>query len=317
MVSLFILIVVMISGCTIPGTDVNLPDFGILGGQEVKEFKNDIIVISDIQAIPSRDVKSGQTMKLRVYLKNLEGVDAEAKKNVEVRLYNVCDLFDTTIDYCPGTVSNDICIINNFYPQSTQTVSWELRAKHVNVETSCDIGIYVKYDHKSFTTTQIAYINKDEYERLILQGKKTSEKGKMVVGEGPIKAYLEVKDQPVLVSNENPGITVLYFWLENKGNGELDGNKIYPRGTGKNTFSITSDNIIGINNENIQTCIEKKLPENNRFIEFIGKSTPKYMCKIKLSHPQAVVETEKIFSIDSEINYAYKFSKKLEITVKP
>ena len=52
------------------------------------------------------------------------------------------------------------------------------------------------------------------------------------MGEGPVKSYIEVSGQPIMIdtsdgrTGEKAGKGMMTFWVENKGSGELEGNEI-------------------------------------------------------------------------------------------
>lgn len=307
--TIILIFIVLISGCIVPGTDIDIPDFGLFGKQPVKEFRHDVIGITSILVTPSRYIKGGETINLRVFLKNFQKPEFSPKNDISVKIFNDCQLFeDKKLVYCPGNKNEDVCEIDNFYPQSEKSVVWEMKAKDINVETSCDIGISVEYKHNSHTTTQVVYLNKEEYERLVLQGRGSEKKGIMFVGEGPIKAYLEFPDQPIIVSEENKGRSIAYFWIENKGTGIVSGNKVEIK-----HININSKNIESEDNKEIKECFFKDLES----IEFVGKKTPKFACKVKLKNGVEIA-SESIFTIDVDINeYKYTFVKTINVVVQP
>ncbi|MEM5871580.1 MAG: hypothetical protein QW051_01770, partial [Candidatus Aenigmatarchaeota archaeon] len=101
---LLISLLIFTSGCTIPGTDIEipfLPDiFG--GGMSVKEQRDDVIIIDKLDALPSKTVRSGQTIRLRAVIKNLQQPVYSPIDNVTIQLYNYCDMFKVEGEICTG-----------------------------------------------------------------------------------------------------------------------------------------------------------------------------------------------------------------------
>lgn len=307
----FLLPLLMISGCVIPGTDFRIPIISDLFGPNIEEFRHDVVFIQSLQAIPSNTIRSGQTLTLRAYVQNLQKPESDPQKDVEIELYDDCGIFDTKGSICTGgTFQKTKCTIEKMYPQSTAIVDWKMTAESLNIKTPCDVGVLVKYDYTTHTTSSVSFVNQQELENLIAQGKQFSEKGTIVVGEGPVKSYIEVPDQPVMIdarggkTGEDAGKGMMTFWVENKGSGELEENRII-----KNDIKIDcSDQVNGCDN-----CKGKIHADG---LKLIGKSSPKYSCEVYPRNTELVVQ-EKTYQLTSEISYTYKFTKKIKLTVEP
>ncbi|HDD46160.1 MAG TPA: hypothetical protein ENG42_01680 [Candidatus Aenigmarchaeota archaeon] len=292
-------LIVLISGCTIPGTNIELPFLGA----SVKEYSDDVVVIDMIRVTPSSEIRSGESATLRVYIKNVMESSEREPQNVKVSLYNDCNLFDINLISCSGDKGGKkegerTCNIGTLGPQSTGIIEWKLKAKRVSVENTCDIGIMVKYEYITHSTSSVTFVNKKEYERLLMEGKKISSTARISVGEGPIKPYVEVRGQPIIVE-DNEGSGLMRFWIENKGKGELYGDKIKLR-------ELKGEGITGV-----EDC-KKKAKE----IRIIGRKSPFYVCEIKLGGGERV-ELEKTYWINAKIEYTYSFRKTIRVDVKP
>lgn len=336
-------LVILSSGCTIPGTDFEIPFLpNIFPGMQVNEQRHDVIVIESLQAVPSSNTRSGQSTRLRAVVRNLQQPEYDPVEDVVIGLYNDCGIFEVTGEFCSGTDKPEYkqetgmvqCSISKFHPQSTAIVEWKLEAKDVNVETSCKVGVLAKYDYETYSTGSVTFVNKAELERLISEGKSYSETGIATIGEGPLKPYIEILNQPIVVDDSAKGI--MSFWLENKGNGIVqigDSGK----DNGNVVFSCDSRdrNQICLNVESIregqkelvlsktgpqvtlEECIREHLRNNNAyFTNFLGKATPKYSCEITLEDPSRVKQ-EKTYQITADVHYGYKFNKEIMLTVKP
>ncbi|MCX6817981.1 MAG: hypothetical protein NTU57_03925 [Candidatus Aenigmarchaeota archaeon] len=359
-----LLLVVFSSGCTVPGLDIEIPGipdiFG--GGMNVQEQRHDIISIERLDAIPSATVRSGQSIRLRAVAKDLQAAEYNAIDKVEIGLYNTCGMFEVQGETCSGKTTNwDKDVTNDYssctvkmYPQSTTLVEWKLTAKEINVETPCKIGVMARYYYKTYASGSVTFVNKAEVERLVNEGKSFSETGTLVVGEGPVKPYIEVLSQPLIIDASSDtakagdlraiGSGIMSFWVENKGGGVMDlkaskdGNvalscpDTMPQesggpqqmclnitSTGERVKAIVKDGATETK-KTIQECIQKHIEtatgSTKYSFNFIGRETPKYSCSITLDNI-GDLKQETTYQIKAEIGYFYKFTKELSITVQP
>jgi hypothetical protein len=235
------------------------------------------------------------------------------------------------------------------YPQSTTLVEWKLTAKDINVETPCKIGVMARYYYRTYASGSVTFVNKAEAERLVNEGKTFSETGTLVVGEGPVKPYIEVISQPLIidastgVADAARGGGIMSFWVENKGGGVLDlaatkdGNVEFkdcpatatlPTGseTAKMCLEITSSQTKGSKemivtaDGEIQKCIQKHLEtsanSDKYSFSFISGKTPEYPCSITLAEAKDLKQ-ETTYQIKATLGYFYKFTKELTLTVQP
>jgi hypothetical protein len=241
------------------------------------------------------------------------------------------------------------------YPQSTAVVEWKLNAKDdVNVETQCRVGILARYNYITYSTSSVTFVNKAEIERLVSEGKSFSETGIATIGEGPVKPYVEVLSQPIIIDtsegSEDRGSGIMSFWVENKGYGILDilesatkgGNVVFDCNTLYNipipfggSIPIhpvllkqvcleidAGDNVKALKDKqmiSVQDCIKSHLETttpSQYSLSFIGKSTPKYSCSITVADASRIKQ-ETTYQITAKIGYSYKFTKEIMLTVKP
>jgi len=348
-------LVVFSSGCTVPGLDIEIPFLpDIFGGMNVQEQRHDVISIEKLDAIPSSTVRSGQSIRLRAVVKNLQSPEYKPVDNVDIELYNDCGMFKIDNDYCTGTFkeNTNICRVK-MYPQSTSLVQWKLDAKEINVETPCKIGIMAKYSYTTYSTASVTFVNKAELERLVTEGKSFSETGTLSIGEGPVKPYIEVLNQPIVIDAgkttvRDRGSGIMSFWLENKGSGIIglkpatDGNvyfgddcskmtedksdkgtKICLKISGAQTGGNEDSGIKAIINDglkNLDECIKEHMKVGTSGTtygtNFIGKATPKYPCSITVGDTSRIKQ-ESTYQITAEVGYFYKFTKEISITVQP
>jgi hypothetical protein len=368
-----LLMVIFSSGCTIPGLGIEIPGipdiFG--GGVNVQEQRSDVISIEQLDAIPSTTVRSGQSIRLRAVVKDLQKPEYNPVNNVEIGLYNTCDMFDVSGEFCsnseqgkPGwddqnTKNFNYCKVK-MYPQSSVLVEWKLTAKEINVETPCKIGIMARYNYTTFSTASVTFVNKAELERIVSEGKSISETGTLSIGEGPVKPHIEVLNQPIVIdvsansanTVRDKGSGIMSFWIENNGGGIIDlasassaaGNVLFDctkrsldakgpqqiclKITGSVASTSSDENIKAIMKDGandvektLQECMQKHLQKsdasNNVWsINFIGTATPKYSCSITLGKTETLKQ-ETTYQITAQVDYFYKFTKELSITVQP
>jgi len=309
----FLIPMLMISGCVIPGTDFRIPIISDLFGPPIEEFRHDVVVIQSLHAIPSHTIRSGQTLTLRAYVRNLQKAESDPQETVDIELYDDCGIFKTEGVLCTGGGFDSTkrkCTIKKMYPQSTAIVDWKMTADSLKIKTPCDVGVLVRYKYTTYTTSSASFVNQEEYENLVIQGKQFSEKGMIVAGEGPVKSYIEVPDQPIMVDirggvTEDTGKGIMTFWVENKGNGELENNRIAKEDI---KIECAGGELLGCGK-----C-QEEIDENG--LQLIGRISPKFSCEIRPQNPGFITQ-EKTYQLTSEITYYYKFTKKIKLTIEP
>jgi hypothetical protein len=323
-----ILLVLSTSGCTVPFLNIEIPFLpDIFPGMQTMEQRHDVISIESLQVIPSVTVREGQSIRLRAVVKNLQEPEYEPIKGVVIGLYNDCGMFDTSVEFCQTEEKGKsdemgmyYCKLDRMYPQSTAIVEWKLVAKPLNVETSCRVGTLAQYDHTTYSTGSVTFVNKAELERIVSEGRGFSETGIATIGEGPVKPYIEILNQPIIIDTtqgvQDPGSGIMSFWIENKGQGILDisessaeeGNVVFGCENFQTTAPSTTDKmcieidggerqnpehyVTAIKEEDnqkknikIQECVAEhlKTPKDKYSASFIKRSTPKYSCSITVT----------------------------------
>ena len=307
---------VMLSGCA------DMPVLsGWLGGTEVEQYTHDIIIIREVKVTPVPIVQPGQTLTLSAVIKNMQKIGFDVKRDVTVTLYDTCGIF--TIEgggLCGGdwTNSGQTCLFNELYPQTENEIMWRLRANDIKVEQSCNAGIEVKYSHYTESTSSVDFANQREVERMIREGEGTSSVGKMTLGEGPVKLYIQVPNQPILVEDvKKPNLAngVLEFWAENKGSGIVDGGKvnyfkINNSVEGRAAFKKTLDSEVSL------TEIDSEEKDNAISKLIINKKTPKNTWIIIPGSEDIGKIRDRIY-LTGVVYYDYKFTKTIKLTVQP
>lgn len=299
---------VFVSGCTVPGIGLEIPFIpDIIGGVDVS-YENDILVIKSLQAVPDR-ISPGQKTKLIAYVQN---TGSETMEDVEVELY----------DYCPGVFgepevkkpgekgysSGSSVTIAKMLPEETKEVSWKLEAKEVQLLTTCPrdgMKVKVKYPYETTSVTTISFMNAEEMQRRMEEGKFETKKSYIALGQGPVKPVMKVMDtQPVASDSKKTAVSVE---IENRGVGFVQESRV-------RVVDVTGPKGSPIPGE-IYSCLKDRY--SNGGIKLIQKKSPKIICQDISIPGKASEETEYTEHIELTISYDYEFRKSVRVTVYP
>ena len=256
-----LVLVVLTSGCSIPGLDF------IFGGPAVVEYEHDILIIKNLQAIPS-EVAPGQQFRIIAYIQNigddsipqtgdygLEKIDASKREEFIIELYDYAEGLFTILDINNCDEGNIIrerpdddpevkdvatgepvgCRIKRILPNQIIEIDWILKASDdIKLETHLPrdgMKILVRYPYRTMSLTTITVMDENEMQRQIEEGTIQWIDSYIVKGQGPIKPVLYVEDkQPI---SQGSGSSVFSLQIENKGTGylvnkvEADGGTTY------------------------------------------------------------------------------------------
>ncbi|MEM7815568.1 MAG: hypothetical protein QXN71_00435 [Candidatus Aenigmatarchaeota archaeon] len=321
-----LILVIFASGCTIPGFE----NFCIPGltCQQTIEYENDVLVISNLDAIPST-VSTGQQFRLSAWIENRGGETVPQKEieiPVKIKLYDTCEgLFKEIKVLCPGPQQSEKtgieCSITGILPKQKIPVFWTLTAydsKQIPLETSCKLKVYVQYPYRTKSITSISFVDYVEYQRMLDEGKFKPITSYITEGYGPIKPYLTVEDQqPIPVKNGQPSNTIMAFQIKNKGSGFLVGSL-----EDTTTPEISASSIKIITNVGTQkadykigTYISSAINKMDAF-QLIGKESPKQHFTIETPY-QNKIEKIATYFVTTSIEYIYEFRKEIEVKIKP
>lgn len=286
-----VLLVVLASGCTIPGLDFLFP-----GGGANYDGSIDLIVINSLSAVPS-SVSKGQTLTLYADVQNLEKL-GKGDKKVTIHLYDYCSNLFTLND---PTASNPR--IEEVGPQEINTVKWTLTAKDtINLKTMCTMKVRAEYPAETNVITNVALMSESERDRRLRTGESlTISAQSPTIGAGPIKPFIQVEDpQPVVYYDANTPIR-LSVQLKNVGSG-------FVAGDGKiNPDALTIDDTEGLDLTECDGIFAKP-------IELVKKESPKKICEIKPNKEVGIQETR---TIRGSVGYTYEFRKEVNVIVNP
>ena len=337
-----VLLIFLISGCTIPGTDIEIPwipDF--LGGNTIN-YNNDIIIIKEMQITPGTTVKSGQTITLYVTIQNLQDPEKVYKRNrpeVTLDLYDHCSTLFEVVS--PKTDDASITGIK-MDPQEIYTASWTLKTKTgIKLITPCELKVKASYSYDTDTTTTLTFIDAGELNSRIRRGEAWQTAGSTSRGYGPVKVFLEVIDQQPVPTDTDAQISVQ---IKNVGQGFVKNSYIaysggfnanYEETEGGEGFKFDPDPPEGLKFKS-QRCdgnncfsesgcafdptdIKISQPDSDTKITVKGiklvnkKSTPKF-CTIE---KPTDVEVEKTYVMNANVAYNYEFRKSINVRIEP
>lgn len=290
----------LVSGCTIPGTNIDIPFIPNLFNGDTVTYENDILVINSLEAVPST-VAPGQTLRLLAYVEN------KGNKRIteaEIMLF----------DYCKGIFQEPRRDHSgpSFEIPAKGTIlrTWTLQAEDLKLLSTCSLKVSVSYPYSTSGLATIHFINEDERNRQLQEGRFTPKQSYKVAGEGPIKAYFNVEDeQPISDFPENTFI--LSLQIRNEGSGFLKGeNKIT-----KDKINIDWN---GLTPDYGPDCAFEGNTVKEDII-LINKESPKLTCKIK-SLDHVVREETRTITIKVGLEtkkYEYEFTRESKVTVEP
>lgn len=296
-----VILILIISGCVIPGTGITIPGIPNIFGPQVKEYESDIVIIRSLEAIPS-SIKTGQQIRLISYIQN---IGTESVSSVDVDLFDYCskELFKEVEVKCPGTPYQDSetkCAISNMLPQETVEVDWILTpSDKIELETVCDLKVSSDYQYETTGLTTIHFINSKELQRQLNEGKFSPTTSYIAKGQGPIKAFIEVDDQQPISTVTGDAYTTVSLKLENRGSGFLASHPGY--------VHIKEVDFGDLDRKDCKF----KAGDDIKLIKGKSSALP---CDVKIPTDDLVPkETTKQMTV--KVSYVYEFRKSAKVTV--
>lgn len=331
--------VALVAGCTIPGTNFSFPwPFG-----NTISLENDVVVIKELSAIPPT-ATAPQQIRLIAVIQNqgerhisatTEGSQSTvgtigASNTVKVELFDYCQgLFkEVKVDpnTCGGSDAQPLgdkgCEIRSLLPKETREVVWTLTPdEDIKLITRCDLKVSVTYPYVTSGLTTVHFINSQEYSRQLAAGGVTARTSTTTQGEGPVKAWYEIKDRQPIVAASGTGTPTpvpVVLHIQNKGTGFLTPlpSKIKPAVKMEDTTKSIFDNPFTITEQNSCTFKEDseiELIENKRDLQCFIKQLPD--CASGSGTGCVAKETTHQLTVD--IAYLYEFRKEVKVTVEP
>jgi len=197
-IALGLILVLFLSGCA------GMPDIfgGLGGGNNINktELASDLIVIQNLNVIPSPPINAKDTFSVSFEIKNQD--DLKEVNNVRY------SLFDSGICGEP-TGSDKESLVGNagsLAPLETDFYQWNFQAPDNNainnLPTSCPIRFKVNYSYVAESQADVGVISKTRLEQLQRAGNTPSFTPSNAIGRGPIKIYFTFSsDMPVKSNN--------------------------------------------------------------------------------------------------------------------
>ena len=321
LLALPVALVVLVSGCVIPGLDF------ILGGRTIS-YEDDVVVVNELRAVPDK-VNPNQKIRVIAYVQNIgeksfsgTASSTSIAGTVDVSLYDHCSgLFTIVESRCGGNPNgnSDTCKLDNFLPKEIKQVDWVLQpSPSTRITTLCNLKVAASYPYTTLGVTSVGLINPNEYQRQLELGQFSSVQSTITKGQGPIKAYVEVKDQQPLIANSGESIITLN--IENAGSGFL---ALDPTATSATPNDIRGPAILkgrvittlptadGIT----QGADCRFVPNPQEDIRLIRDKAPPLVCNIKLPDASKVAK-ETTTQISTEASYQYEFRAQVPVTVE-
>lgn len=292
------ILVVFVSGCTIPGLEWLFPGAGV-----TYEGSIDVIVISSATPIPAT-VSAGQSTTIYADVQNLQE-PGKPPIDIGIELYDYCEnLFK---------LEGDAKFVNErLLPQQVKTFKWKLRAEEdINLKTTCVMKVRVLYPYKTDVVTQITFMNKDELESRIRRGENWRiTPTPPTVGDGPVKPYLIIEDQqPISVDPMAGDFARISMQIKNAGSGFVSGEGKYVGKIDPNKIEI-EPLPSGLDWKTGEYCTSPFSDEKDG-VELIKGESAKKFCEIQPSP----VDIQETYTLKAWVKYTYEFRKETNVIV--
>jgi hypothetical protein len=304
-----LVLVFVTSGCTIPGTSINIPFLPDIFGSSQIQYTDDIIIIRNLQVTPAATVNEKQPLTVYADIQNIGKPGMANTKTVSIIMYDYCsNLFQTPTAQCSGGAQAEAgigCKID-LLPQETKTVRWQLTPNNINLATSCTLKLRAAYEHETETVTQMTFIDAQELAAKIRRGESWQRQGTSVIGEGPVKPYLSVEGQQP-VSDDTQGSISLK--VKNVGHGFVINSKV----SDGNLNVPESQGLTVKCGDQTTTGGKIDIPPNYRIL--IGAESSPLLCTVTADKNE--IALEQTFDLSAKIKYAYEFRAETKVTIQP
>ena len=298
-----LILILLISGCV--GSDI----FSLFGGKktEIKEFPSDVIVIQNINVLPSPPINTDDQFSVSFELNN-----QEEKDNVDINYELLDDGLCRTDSITLGTPVS----IDDFVPGQTEFIEWTFDTPSSMdigyLTTKCPIRFKVGYSFEAFSEIEVNVISDDRYNQLKQTGNFTTITPVIVVGRGPIKIYMEfgaalpirtARTLPVYVTVEDKGAGLLTEIPERKLVIEIPDDFTFELGSCGGRFECST-----VDGANICYNIQP--------LSIIKRKTPAFKCSFTTPTADDVV-LEQTYFISAFFNYDYEVIEEVDVEIKP
>ena len=301
--------ILLISGCA------GVPDiFGnIFGTQKnkVNELPPDVIVVQNINTLPTPPINTGDQFSVSFELNNQEEQREADYVGYKLLDSGLCELYSgDSVDY----------MYESFVPAQTEFIEWTFKTPNASdiayLSTKCPVRFRTNYTFEAISTIDFDVISQQKYDQLQQSGGPRTFTPTITLGRGPIKIYIEFGATLPIKSGS---VLPIYITVEDKGIGLFSQ---IPEGdlTLKIPWSWVSPEINEypdcgerISCTEMDPTLEYYVCTNNVNITMIKRKSPKFRCSMKVPG----VDIEKIFNVEAYLKYNYEITKEVEVEVKP
>ena len=303
---LILISVLLVSGCTYLPFDIPFLDSG---GPNVTKLGPDVIVIQNINVIPSTSIRPSDSFSVYYEVKNQD--ENEMISDVKYHLY------DTGLcKFQPlegGDDPTSLTTLGDFAPSETKLVEWNFQAPSADdiahLRLNCPIKFKVNYPYQARSQIDVVVIDEDRLRDLQRAGEDVIHIPTLSMGRGPIKIYFDFGN--TLPVRENSNLSV-YVKVKNEGVGSF--GEIPTEGK---TLNIHTDcNLIISCLDDYFACTGTLCVNILKPIPLINKETFEIRCLLQVP-PGMDIEMEKTFYIYAELDYDYDVLGEVNVGVNP
>ena len=306
--------ILLVSGCA------GMPDIfkGIISGTEgvnKTELSPDLIVIQNLNVIPTPPISAGDEFSVSFQMKNQDEIN-ELKDVGYI-------LFDYGL--CKPPSSGTEGIIQHFSPLATEFKEWVFTAPSNDqiayLPNKCPIRFKINYTFNSASQIDVNVISKDRLAQLQRAGNPPSFTPSLSVGSGPVKIYLTFGTSlPVRNESSLP----IFITVEDKGVGllrEIPGasEKSLILKVHKNFKFNSTDGSCDKFEDRGDDPLDSnyKIYRNKDAIQIIRKKSPQIKCTFKAPSSGDINNLEKTYFITARLQYDYEIAGETIINIKP
>jgi len=294
-------LILLVSGCAgmpdifkgiIPGTGSNV---------NKTELSSDLIVIQNINVIPTPPIFAGDEFTVSFEIKNQDDIND---------VTTTWELFDMGL--CKNKSSQSSTVdTKDFFPLQTELVEWSFDApgndEIASLPNKCPIRFKVNYTFNATSQIDVNIISKDRLSQLQKAGTPPSFIPNLVIGRGPVKIDLSFG---ATLPARNESSLPMFITVEDKGTGLLG---VIPT----NSLSIAvPSNFSSVSCGDRFIC-SGNVCTNNVTIPMIKKSSPQLRCSLTTPTSTAINNIERTYFITASLEYGYEITGESVIDIKP
>lgn len=311
--------VVFVSGC-VEGGDLQSIFSSLTGQQETVVAPKDVLLIQDIQVIPSPPITAStgsidSTFTLTFQVVNIGEAQEGSKEADLVKVYGYdwgrCEPRDAIVnDMIQGLQGQETSDISIFPGGGAEIVQWEFKAPTNEdlgrMEGKCPIRFKLQYQFDAHTTSDIAVVSKQRLIEASRAGQTISVTPVQTQSRGPIKISVNYDTkQPVAEDLVIPVIIKVH----DVGSGMYE--KV-PNGILEVDFPFPDDWVTCYNFDMEPDSGKWK---NQKEIPLIKGETPIIRCDINTQNIN--IEDIKTYNIRADMTYTYTLYGEKDVTIKP